>query len=140
MVEGLPATGSPFASPYLVLIMTSSHLRTRWIRAALLLGGLGWVTACAGETPTAPAATAIFTIVAPLCSGTMPATFYIDHVFVGADTFRVNLTPQHLSSRPFELSVGRHVLSAQVIRSVPDVVVDARAGEVVTDSISFYCS
>lgn len=122
------------------MIITRVNRRTHWIRPALLLGGLGWVTACAGETLTAPAATAVFTIVAPLCSGKMPATFYIDHVFVGADTFRVNLTPQHLSSRPFELSVGRHVLSAQVIRSVPDVVVDARAGEVVTDSISFYCS
>ena len=70
--------------------------------------------------------------------------FSIASVFVGADTFRVHLPPDHTESIPFALSAGRHVFGARTFGSFvcswPDTVVTATPGATVTVMLPFYCS
>lgn len=109
-----------------------------------LLGGLSGLVAllsCCAES-VAPEATVYYTIDAPLCGTRIPVEFAIDSVQVGTDTFVVNLTPAHTSSRGFRTIVGLHTVSARVVGGYiwPDQVVTLRAGEVFTDTLPFYCS
>ena len=97
------------------------------------------------STPSdAPGATATvyFVLDAPLCSSQLAMQFDIDHLSVGADTFRVNLSPNRTRSRAFTVSPGDHTLSARVVGGYvwPDTVVRLVSGAVVHDSLPFYCS
>ena len=90
----------------------------------------------------APLPTVQFAIDAPLCSSRIPVQFSIDALDVGADTFSVNLSPEHTTSRAFVATVGQHTLAAHVVNGYmwPDKVVILAAGDVYTDTLPFYCS
>jgi hypothetical protein len=104
------------------------------------LGILG-LAACSAEG-VAPRATVYFVIDAPLCSSRIPVQFFIDGAQVGADTFIVNLVPEHTTSAGFETNGGSHKLGARVVSGYvwPDETVTIAAGEVFHDSLPFYCS
>ncbi len=110
--------------------------RSGWIALGVaLLGG------CDAEAPV-PQATVRFALDAPLCSSRIPVTFFIDSVQVGADTFTIQLPPDHTLSRVFLTSPGQHTVGARDVSGAlwPDTVVNLLAGEVFTDSLPFYCS
>ncbi|HEV8124584.1 MAG TPA: hypothetical protein VGP80_10090 [Gemmatimonadales bacterium] len=112
------------------------NLRLAWY-------GLGIIALAACDADgVAPPATVYFVIDAPLCSSLIPVQFFIDNTQVGADTFRVNLAPDHTMSAGFEINSGRHTLGARVVNGYvwADRSVRVAAGEVVHDSLPFYCS
>ena len=104
------------------------------------------IAACSRAGVTAPHGTVQFVLVAPLCSSVIPVQFSIDGVRVGADTFRVNVSGPHTTSRGFSAPVGAHTLGAQVTGSFaggyvwPAATVTVSAGQTAADSLSFYCS
>jgi hypothetical protein len=117
--------------------MASCRPRPRWIGIALVT-----LVGCRGTTPVAPRPTVQFAIDAPLCSSRIPVQFSIDGFTVGSDTFRVNLSPEHTTSRVFATTVGQHALAAHVVNGYmwPDRIVTLAAGDAYTDTLPFYCS
>ena len=109
---------------------------------ASALGTAITLVACSTPSETPAAATVYFVLDAPLCSSQLAMQFEIDHVSVGADTFRVNLSPNRTRSRAFTVKPGDHTLSARVVGGYvwPDTVVRLVSGAVVNDSLPFYCS
>ncbi len=85
-----------------------------------------------------------FTLVPYACSGYVPASFFIDSLQVGSDTFSVTggVLRGHLTSHPITTSVGRHTLGAVTPWGFrwPDRAVSLNAREVFTVSAFFYCS
>ena len=106
------------------------------------------LAACNGTDGTELPATVQFSLDAPLCGTVLPADFFVDGQFVGADTFRVNLTPSRTLSRGFLIAPGRHALGARVSfrgasypwPDTPDTVVTLTPGMVFTRVLPFYCS
>ena len=111
-------------------------------RVRTLSLGLSLLAAGACGATLAPRPTVTYRIDAPLCSMKLPVIFSIDNVEVGRDTFVVQLANEHLASRAFETSVGKHVLSARSLAGYlwPDKTVTLDAGAAFTDSLPFYCS
>ena len=71
----------------------------------------------------------------------LPVRFAIDGALVGVDTFRVNLSPNHLTSRAFSTSAGPHVLSAFAFSGTwPDTTVTLIPGATLVLTLPFYCS
>jgi hypothetical protein len=90
-----------------------------------------------------PAPVVDFQIDAPLCSSSIPVSLRIDGAQVGVDTFRVNLAPAHLRSRPFETTVGNHTLAVfhpNGILIQEDSTVALAAGQSYRFIFGFYCS
>jgi hypothetical protein len=82
-----------------------------------------------------------FTVVPYTCSSYIPASFFVDGVQVGSDTFTVDVAARdHLISHPITTSAGRHTLGAMTGSRWPDKVVNLTAREVFTVSGFFYCS
>jgi len=100
------------------------------------------LAACATIEPAPPQATVYFVLDAPLCSSQLPVEFTIDGALVGTDTFRVNLAPNHTTSRAFATSAGQHTLGARVVGGYvwTDTTVTLAAGQIFNDSLPFYCS
>ena len=102
------------------------------------------------SSPTAVQSTVQFSLDAPFCSSVIPAQFYIDNVLVGTDTFRVHLTPEHLTTRSFAVAPGTHTLGARIAfvgvvgfspwPATADTVVTVGVGATVTRVLPFYCS
>lgn len=113
-----------------------------FIRGTLRLAFLNLLlVACGGTDPITQESAVFFRLDAPLCSMVLPVNFSIDGTLVGIDTFRVNVSNPHLTTRGFPASPGRHVLSAYAFRGVwPDTTVTLRPGIAMTDTLSFYCS
>ena len=116
------------------------------MRFPLMLGGsLAGVAialfACSSTRPDEAEASVYFRLDAPLCSMALPVRFSIDGALVGVDTFRVNVSNPHLTTRAFTATAGRHVLSANAFAGTwPDTTVRLQAGAALTDTLSFYCS
>jgi hypothetical protein len=110
-------------------------------RLAWLSAGAVGILSCRLD-PAAPGATVFYAIDAPLCSSRIPVQFSIDSALVGTDTFAVNISPQHTTSRGFATTAGSHTLGARVVGGLvwPDRAVTLTAGEAFTDSLPFYCS
>ena len=99
------------------------------------------LAACGGASEPTPAATVAFTIDAPFCGSRIPAAFSIDGARVGADTFVVHLAGEHLTSRAFATSPGRHTLGATTgYYTWPDTQVTLGPGQALTHTLPFYCS
>lgn len=101
--------------------------------------------ACRGTEPAPRPATLYFSLDAPFCGMALPVEFYVDSLLVGSDTFRVNLAPNHTTSRGFVAAAGTHRLGARAAIGVgyyvwPDTVVSLGAGLTYTRSLPFYCS
>ena len=114
------------------------------MRFSLLCVASAWLVACRTSEPTAAPAHARFVIDAPLCGFALPVSFAIDGVFVGTDTFRVNVSPSHKESAAFIVDAGRHTLSARTIGKFEyvwrDTSVYANPGAIAIDTLPFYCS
>ncbi len=104
----------------------------------LALAGLG----CAGQDAAGPTTGVRFVLDAPLCSSIIPVDFFLDGAALGSDTFRVQLQPEHLVSRRFDVPPGSHTVGAQVPGGFvwPDTLVTLPAGAVFEDTLPFYCS
>lgn len=97
---------------------------------------------CDSNSPADRKAEVSFEIDAPLCSSQIPVIFYINGLEAGQDTFRVNLTNEHLRSRSFEVDAGDNVLGARVVSGLvwPDTTVSLSPGDTLTHLLPFYCS
>lgn len=113
-----------------------------WGGVALLLALAGPGLGCEGGEAAAPQAGVRFVIDAPLCSSVIPVDFFLDGAALGRDTFRVQLLPEHLVSRRFDVPPGSHTVGAQVPGGFvwPDTLVTLPAGAVFEDTLPFYCS
>jgi hypothetical protein len=114
-----------------------SLVRLAWISVSMVA-----LVACRGAEPVAPRATVYFVLDAPLCSSIIPVQFSVDSLLVGSDTFRVDVSQEHTTSRGFMTSVGQHTLGARVVNGYvwPDKIVTLAAGEVYAYPLPFYCS
>ena len=112
------------------------------MRLALTIAASGLVLAACGATnPAAQPSTVFFRLDAPFCGMSLPVRFSIDGNVVGVDTFRVNLSNPHLTTRGFSAASGRHVLSAFAFAGTwPDTTVTLVPGVALTDTLPFYCS
>ncbi len=113
---------------------------------SVVLGG-AVVAVCAACTITdseSHSAHVHFVLDAPLCSSTIPVSFFVDGALVASDTFRVHLSPSHTESRMFSVGVGPHVLGARSFGAFSyvwrDTTVNVSSGVIATDSLPFYCS
>jgi hypothetical protein len=119
--------------------------RTSRRRALACVFGLlaGGNLACRGAETVLPPGTVFFHLEAPLCSSIVPAEFFIDKMPVGTDTFYVAVgTHDHTTSPGFATGTGRHTLGARVVDGYvwPDRAVAVAQGEIVVDTLHFYCS
>ena len=106
----------------------------------VVFGGTA-LLACGGTDPVVQQSTVFFKLNAPFCSMALPVRFSIDGTVVGVDTFRVNLSNPHLTTRGFTAASGRRVLSAYAFTGTwPDTTVTLAPGAALTDTLSFYCS
>ena len=92
--------------------------------------------------PTQALATVYFALDAPLCSSVIPVELSIDGAIVASDTFRVNLSVPHTTSRGFTTWAGRHVIGARTTFGYvwADTTVTLLTGQSLTRSLPFYCS
>ncbi len=85
-----------------------------------------------------------FTVVPYACSLYVPASFLVDSLQVGSDTFNLTggVLRGHLTSHPVTTPVGRHTLDALTPWGFrwPHKAVNLTAREVFTTSAFFYCS
>lgn len=117
-------------------------------RARLTCIAMAAFTACGSTDSVQPQATLYFSLDAPFCGIALPVQFLVDSVQIGTDTFRVNLAPNHTTSRGFGTAPGAHVLGARVglgaayypWPATPDTVVTLSAGTTFTRVLPFYCS
>ncbi|MBL8978686.1 MAG: hypothetical protein JNM53_09750 [Gemmatimonadetes bacterium] len=109
---------------------------------AVSLGWLAFALAGCDTGSSEPDPVVYFELDAPLCSSVIPVTFQVDGSGVGADTFRVNLPPDHLRSRAFVVVAGDHVLGAAVPGGFvwPDTAVHLTPGDTLVRLLPFYCS
>lgn len=100
------------------------------------------VLAACNSDAAGPPPSVRYVIDAPFCGGKFPMQFFIDNAQIGVDTFAVNTTPLHLTSKDFETTVGPHTIGARLASGYvwPNRSVNLAPGQVYTDSLPFYCS
>ena len=110
-------------------------------RLLLVVVGCALSVACSSTTSANNTANVRFYIDAPLCSSVLPVELSIDHSVVAVDTFRVHVANPHDTSKVFVVTAGSHALSARYGTNLfLDKIVVLAPGQMVLDSLQFYCS